>query len=134
MKFFGNPLFNRDFNRLFNIFGKGEINMLNKAIEAITAQQPKLRNDIWMVGEQLKDLLRAEPQWSDMILQDLRNPNQSLEAVARQIREKASKNRVGNCGCVTPAEAEKIVRNVYGIPENNGEDKDQTIINLEDFF
>ena len=108
--------------------------MLNKAIEAITAQQPKQRTDVWMVGEQLKDLLRAEPQWADMILQDLRNPSQSLEAVAKKIRDKASKNRVGNCGCVTPAEAEKIIRDVYGIPEKTEQVKGQAIINLEDFF
>lgn len=35
--------------------------MQNNAIAAIAAQQPKERSAIWMVGEQLKDMIRAEP-------------------------------------------------------------------------
>ena len=108
--------------------------MLDKVIEAITAQQPKQRTDVWMVGEQLKDLLRAEPQWADMVLQDLKNPSQNLAAVADKIRKQATKNRVGNCACVTPKEADKIIRSVFGIPELKEQVKDQTIISLEDFF
>lgn len=109
--------------------------MLNKAIEAITAQQPKLRNDVWMVGEQLKDLLRAEPQWAEMVLQDLSNKSQRLEAVAQKIRDLAKKNRNGSFGCVTPAEADQIIRTVYGIPKR-GETPaaPSNVINLEDFF
>ena len=109
--------------------------MLNKAIEAITAQQPKQRNDVWMVGEQLKDLLRAEPQWAEMVLQDLKNKDQSLAAVAQKIRDLAKKNRNGNFGCVTPAEADQIIRTVYGIPKM--EEKPaapSNVINLEDYF
>ena len=110
--------------------------MLNKAIEAITAQQPKLqKNDVWMVGEQLKDLLRAEPQWAEMVLQDLKNKDQSLAAVAQKIRDLAKKNRNGSFGCVTPAEADQIIRTVYGIPKR--EEKPaapSNVINLEDYF
>ena len=82
---------------------------LQSAIDAITAQQPKVRNDIWMVGEQLKDMIRAEPKWADMIEMDIKNKDQNLEAIAKKIRERASKNKVGGVGCVTPAEADEII-------------------------
>ena len=109
--------------------------MLNKAIEAITAQQPKQRNDVWMVGEQLKDLLRAEPQWAEMVLQDLGNKDQSLAAVAQKIRDLANKNRNGSFGCVTPAEADHIIRTVYGIPKREERPAaPSNVINLEDYF
>ena len=109
--------------------------MLNKVIEAITAQQPKQRNDVWMVGEQLKDLLRAEPQWAEMVLQDLGNKSQRLEAVAQKIRDLAKKNKTGSFGCVTPAEADHIIRTVYGIPKREERPAaPSNVINLEDFF
>ena len=109
--------------------------MLNKAIEAITAQQPKLHNDIWMVGEQLKDLLRAEPQWAEMVLQDLKNKDQSLAAVAQKIRDLAKKHRTGSFGCVTPAEADQIIRQTYGIPKREEKPVAPSgVISLEDFF
>ena len=109
---------------------------INSVIAAITKQQPSQRTDVWMVGEQLKELLQAEPQWADMVERDLENKEQSLEAVAKKIRELAKKNKVGNCGCVTPAEAEKIIRETYGIPERGAapEATAENVINLEDFF
>lgn len=112
------------------------MNELVNAIAAIAKQQPTRRNDVWMVGEQLKDLLKAEPQWADMVERDLQNKEQSLEAVAKKIRAQAQKNKVGNCGCVTPAEAEKIIRETYGIPERGAapEAPAGNVINLEDFF
>jgi protein involved in temperature-dependent protein secretion len=109
--------------------------MLDKVIEAITAQQPKLRNDVWMVGEQLKDLLRSEPQWAEMVLQDLKNKEQNLEAIAKKIRERAQKNKTGSFGCVTPAEAEEIIRKTFCIPDNEKEKPaPSNVISLEDFF
>jgi len=109
---------------------------LQTAIAAIEQQQPKQRTDVWMVGEQLKDMLRANPQWADMVERDLKNKEQSLEAVAKKIRELAKKNKTGNFGCVTPAEAEKIIRETYGIPEEGAGPAPaaDSVINLEEFF
>lgn len=109
---------------------------LESAIKAIEAQQPKLRNDVWMVGEQLKDMVRAEPKWADMIEQDLKNKEQNLEAIAKKIRERAQKNKTGSFGCVTPAEAEEIIRKTFCIPEQEEEKKPapSNVISLEDFF
>ena len=41
------------------------------ALAAIAAQQPKERSAIWMVGEQLKDMVRAEPGIAALLLADL---------------------------------------------------------------
>ena len=108
---------------------------LVKAIAAITKQQPSQRTDVWMVGEQLKELLQAEPQWAEIVERDLQNKDQSLEAVAKKIRDLAKKNKVGSFGCVTPMEAEKIIRETYGIPERGEKPAAPAgVINLEDFF
>lgn len=48
--------------------------MLTDVIEAITAQQPKEENAVWMVGEQLKDMVRREPQLAEIVLRDLDVP------------------------------------------------------------
>ena len=47
------------------------MSMLETALGRIKAQQPKERTPVWMVGEQLKDILRANPQWAEMLAQDL---------------------------------------------------------------
>lgn len=109
---------------------------LQSAIDAITKQQPTQRTDVWTVGQQLKDLLRSEPQWADMVEADLKNKEQSLEAVAKKIRELGRKNKTGSFGCVAPAEAEKIIRETYGIPEEGSGPAPvaDNVIDLEAFF
>lgn len=47
---------------------------LSSAIEAITAQQPKEENDVWMVGEQHEGMLQQEPHLAEIVLQDLELP------------------------------------------------------------
>lgn len=86
------------------------------AIAAIEAQQPKERSAVWMVGEQLKDMVRAEPGIAELILADLAGKGMGLADAEQKIAEAAKKNKVGNCGVVTPAEAEDILRSFYGLP------------------
>ena len=108
---------------------------LQSAIKAIEAQQPKVRNDVWMVGEQLKDMIRSEPKWADMIEMDIKNKDQNLEAIAKKIRERAQKNKTGSFGFVSPMEADEIIRKTFCIPKR--EEKRETplgVISLEDFF
>ena len=50
--------------------------MLETALGKIEAQQPNERTPVWMVGEQLKDMLRANPQaakFYDHCTQEQRN-------------------------------------------------------------
>lgn len=83
--------------------------------EKIEAQQPKERSAVWMVGEQLKDIIRTDPRAQEIVLQDLDVKEMSLAECEKKIAERARKNKVGNVGCVTPAEAEEIIRAFYGI-------------------
>ena len=92
------------------------MSVMETAIAAIEAQQPKERGPVWMAGEQLKDMLRAEPALADLLVNDLSGGGMTLADAEKKIAEQAQKNRVGNCGCVTPAEAEDILRKCYGLP------------------
>lgn len=86
------------------------------AIAAIEAQQPKTKSAVWMVGEQLKDMVRAEPGIAALLTADLAGEGMGLADAEKKIAAAAKKNKVGNCGVVTPAEAEDILRSFYGLP------------------
>ena len=95
---------------------------MEKAIKAIEAQQAKVkaRSAPWMVGEQLKDMIRREPGIAELIAQDLTAGGMSLTAAEAKIKAFADKNRTGNFACVTPGEAEGILRDYFGIPQDGG--------------
>ena len=87
------------------------------AVTAIEKQQPKKRSAVWMVGEQLKDIVIHEPDCALMILEDLQSENMSIKKAEEKIAERAAKNKVGRVGCVTQAEADEILRKFYGLPD-----------------
>lgn len=111
---------------------------LQDALDKITAQQPKERTPVWMVGEQLKDLLRAEPHLAEIVAQDLDVKEMSLAECEKKIKAFADGHKTGNFACVVPAEAERIIREFYGLPapgEAAGpEPAGDNLIRLEDFF
>lgn len=92
---------------------------MDKAIAAIEEQQAKVkaRSAPWMVGEQLKDMVRREPGIGELIAQDLTVGGMSLEKAEVRIKAFADKHRTGNFACVTPAEAEGILREYFGLPK-----------------
>lgn len=92
------------------------MSILEKALLAIEAQQPKQRNAVWMVGEQLKDMLRAEPELAEIVEQDLSVAAMSLAECEKKIKAYADKHKTGNFACVIPSEAERIIREFYGLP------------------
>ena len=116
-----------------------------KAIEAIGKQQPKARNAVWMVGEQLKEIAAHDPDCALMILEDLQSESMGIKEAEKKIAERAAKNKVGRVGCVTPAEADEILRKFYGLPDrvpdaaveatsSADEKKDDGIIDIFDFL
>ena len=107
---------------------------LELALQKITAQQPKERTPVWMVGEQLKDILRGEPGLADLVAQDLDVAEMSLAECERRIKKFADRNKTGNFSCVVPAEAERIIRDFYGLPDQEPEPAGDRVIRLEDFF
>ena len=111
--------------------------MIQEAIEKITAQQPKDRTAVWMVGEQLKDILRAEPHLAELIAQDLDMEAMSLSKCEAKIKQFADAHKTGSFSCVTPAEAERIIRDFYGLA-GEGEPSvtatGGTLLNLADYL
>lgn len=94
--------------------------MLNKAIELIEAQQKAAGNigHVFLMGEQLKDICRNEPQAAELVVQDLANPEMSLAKLKFTFDKFAREHRQGNESCITPDQAEELIRKFYGIPAN----------------
>ena len=119
---------------------------IEKALAAIEAQQAKESGHTaaWMVGEQLREICLREPQSAELIAQDLITGGMSLQAAERKIKAYADKHRTGNFACVTPAEAERIIREYFGLdnlstasgpPPLSGEAGTKgKVIDLADFF
>lgn len=94
------------------------MSMQADAIARLEAQQSKVkpRSPQWMVGEQLKDICRREPRSAELIAQDLENDSMSITEAEKKIKAYADGHKTGNFSCVTPIEAEKILREFYGLP------------------
>lgn len=109
---------------------------LEIALEKITAQQPKERTPVWMVGEQLKDILRAEPSLAELVAQDLDVAEMSLAECEKKIKAFADQHKTGNFSCVIPSEVERIIREFYGLPARGETPKPvgNRLMSLEDFF
>ena len=114
-----------------------------QAIQAIEAQQKKVkeRSPQWMVGEQLKDICRLEPHSAELIAQDLENEAMSITEAEKKIKAFADAHKTGSFACVTPAEADRILREFYGLPAAGKADSTPTpvpakdnVLRLEDFF
>ena len=89
--------------------------------EKIAAQQAGKENTAaWMVGEQLKDICRADPHCAEIVAQDLESSGMSLEACEKKIKAKADeiqKKTKQKCVCIPPNVAEQVIREFYGLPE-----------------
>ncbi len=87
------------------------------AVEKIERQQAKEkgRTAAWMVGEQLKDMARREPESAELLDKDLDIPEMSIQQAEKKIKAYADAHKTGSFACVTPAEAERILREFYGL-------------------
>lgn len=91
---------------------------LQTALDKITVQQAKHKQGSapWCVGEQLKDILRAQPEAEDLVAKDLDQTGMGLADCEKKIADFAQKNKQGNVGFCGPADAERIIREFYGLP------------------
>lgn len=111
--------------------------MLQEVIEKITLQQPGERTPVWMVGEQLKDILRAEPHLAELVARDLEVEGLSLAKCEGKIKEYADSHKTGSFSCVIPSEAERIIREFYGLPAQGGAPEvadGHKVLSLADFL
>ena len=103
--------------------------------EKIAAQQGAENTPVWMVGEQLKDMIRDCPGWQELVDQDLENESMSLAECEKKIKAYADKHKKNGFACVVPSVAEKIIREFYGLTdEAKGTAAGGNVINLADFF
>lgn len=100
--------------------------MKEEAIKRIEEQQAKLKEGSapWVVGEQLKDICRHEPKSAELIAQDLQVESMSIAEAEKRIKAFSDKNvGKGKFFCVTPVEADRILREFYGLPAASAEEE-----------
>lgn len=107
-----------------------------KALAAIQEQQAQEQGHTapWMVGEQLKDMIRREPAMAQLVFQDLTAGGMSLREAEKKIKAYADKHKTGNFACVTPEKAEEIIREYFGLTNIPDEASEGKVIDLADFF
>lgn len=78
-----------------------------------------------MVGEQLADIIRHDERAQEIVSRDLDQAGMSL----------ADCHKTGNFACVIPSEAERIIREFYGITEaQTAASETGVVLNLEGYF
>ena len=109
--------------------------MVYEAIEKLREQQSKVRERSapWMVAEQLMDICRREPESAELIAQDLESPEMGIVQAEKQIKTFADAHKTGHFSCVSPEEAEGILRKFYGLPEP-GAARPAVLVDLADFL
>lgn len=113
--------------------------MIDRAITLLTEQQGKVkeRSAPWMVAEQLKDICRREPESAELVARDLENPEMGIVQAEKKIKAFADAHKTGSFSCVTPSEAEKILREFYGLGDDGAAllgNKAPKILSLADFL
>lgn len=91
---------------------------LQTALDKIIAQQGKHKQGSapWCVGEQLKDILRAQPETAELVVHDLDQTGMGLADCEKKIAAFANDHRQGSVGFCGPADADRIIRAFYGLP------------------
>ena len=90
--------------------------MIDEVIKQIEEQQKGQENTPpYYVGEQLKDIIRNNPQAAEIVGQDLKIKEMSIVECEKKINAYADKHKKNNFACVTPQQAEKIICEFYGI-------------------
>ena len=95
----------------------------NTVLDKIAAQQSQYKKESapWCVGEQLKDILRAQPETAELVNQDLEQEGMGIADCEKKIAAFAKSNRQGNIGFCGPADADRIIREFYGLPARREE-------------
>lgn len=108
---------------------------LEEAVEKITKLQPKTEDKLWCVGEQIKDIMRAEPRLADIIAEDLAEKTNCLADIEKEIAKYARSHN----GCCPPKASDNIIRKYFGLPEREkapapAESGSKKVVRLEDFL
>ncbi|WP_102049581.1 hypothetical protein [Pygmaiobacter massiliensis] len=110
---------------------------IERTIALIKAQQTalKTKNNAFYVGEQLKDIVRnGTPEQADIVLHDLERSGMGIGDAEKKIAEYALAHKEGSQGCCPPQEADRIIREFYGLGKESQSNRKATPINLLDFM
>lgn len=96
---------------------------LEKALALIEAQQGRMAKGSapWCVGEQLKEMLRDQPEAAGIVAADLEQAGMGLAECERKIADFAKAHKQGSVGFCGPQDAERIIREFYGMPAAGNE-------------
>lgn len=109
--------------------------MFEKLCEKIAEQQTgKEKTPVFYVGEQIKDICRGDNKACEIVLQDLEKESMSIAECEKKIQAFAKTNG----GCTPPQEADRIIREFYGISNSqtlgNMGEKADNFVDLSDFI
>ena len=94
---------------------------MNKAAELIQKQQSgKDNSPAFIIGLHLIDMMKQDGRIEAILEEDLQNPEMSLDNCAGKLQAEADrihKDTKRNPVCLTPMQAEKIIRKFYGLPD-----------------
>lgn len=116
-----------------------------EAVRRLQEQQAGVKEHSapWMVAQQLMDICRHEPASAGLILQDLDREGMSIVEAEKKIKAYADAHKTGDFACVPPDEADRILREFYGLPAmenstqasaNDSEEKTGGFLDLMDFL
>ena len=95
--------------------------------EMIEAQQKgKEDTTVFMVGEQLKDICRADPACAAIMAEDLQQKEMRIDACEKKIKEyadKVKKEKKLQAVGISHKKAEEIIRQFYGLPGVTNEEE-----------
>ena len=91
---------------------------LQTALNKIDEQQKKFKQGSapWCVGEQLKDMLRENATGAGIVAMDIDQKGMGLADCEKKIAAFAQAHRQGRVGFCGPADADRIIREFYGLP------------------
>ena len=94
---------------------------MNKATEQIQKQQSgKDNSPAFVIGLHLIEMMKQDGRIEAILEEDLKNPEMSLEDCAKKLQAEADRihrETKKNTVCLTPIQAEKIIRKFYGLPD-----------------
>ena len=114
------------------------------AEKLIRAQQGPEGSTVWNVGEQLLDMMDAQPEIAALLAQDLPVKGMGLADCEKKIKalaDERNRKNGGMCAGVSGREADGIIRKFYGLPENTSSGasrhlplEGEGLIDLTEFF
>lgn len=114
---------------------------MKELVTLIEAQQKGHEDtDVFMIGEQLKEMAERDPIVAEILKKDLAISEMGMQAAAAQLKAYADKHRGKNkVFCISPKVAEQILRDFYGLPVAEEKQKTSTLpaadyIDLDSFL